>query len=178
MNKTLNIIVCCDKKMGIGVDNKLPWNISSEMRLFKEKTIGNGNNCVIMGKNTYLSIPDKYFPLSNRYNCIVSKNIAEFQNDTNCKILKNLNEDLLMFLNNSDYDIYWIIGGSSIYYEIMTHYPQIINEIHISIINHDYKCNKFFPIIHDSQFILKDKVENKEDNYNHYVYKNNAKIHI
>ena len=40
MNKTLNIIACCDRKMGIGVDNKLPWNIPSEMRIFKDKTIG------------------------------------------------------------------------------------------------------------------------------------------
>ena len=173
MNKTLNIIACCDKKMGIGIDNKLPWNIPSEMKLFKKKTIGKGNNCVIMGKNTYLSIPSKYFPFSDRYNCIVSKSVKHLEDDTNCKILKNLNGELLMFLNNSDYDIYWIIGGSSIYYEIMTHYPHIINEIHISIINHDYKCNKFFPIINESQFLLKDKRQNEKDNYTHYVYKNN-----
>lgn len=176
MNKTLNIIVCCDRKMGIGTDNKLPWNIPSEMRLFKEKTIGDGNNCVIMGKNTYLSIPKKYSPLSQRFNCIVSKNCESLEKNANYKILTNLEDDFLLFLNNSDYDIYWIIGGSSIYYEIMTHYSHIVNEIHVSIIDEDYNCNKFFPVICDSQFILKDKKQNEKDNYTHYVYKNNAKM--
>ena len=37
MNKTLNIIACCDNKMGIGIDNKLPWNISSEMKFVQKK---------------------------------------------------------------------------------------------------------------------------------------------
>ena len=177
MNKTLNIIACCDRKMGIGIDNKLPWNIPSEMRIFKDKTIGEGNNCVIMGKNTCLSIPKKYFPLTNRFNCIVSTKGENLENTTNCKILKNLNEELLLFLNNSSYDVYWIIGGSSIYYEIMTHYSHLINEIHITIIDKDYNCNKFFPVICESQFILKDKRQNERDNYTHYVYKNNTKTY-
>ena len=178
MNKTLNIIACCDRNMGIGIDNKLPWSISSEMKLFKDKTIGQGNNCVIMGKNTYLSIPKKYRPLSNRYNCILSSKYTLPENVTNCKILRNLNEDFLTFLNRTNYDVYWIIGGSSLYYEIMTHCLYMVNEIHISILNNDYQCNKFFPIINESQFILKDKSKNEKDNYTHYVYKNNTGMNV
>tara|TARA_Y100000389_G_C17110127_1_gene340296 strand:+ start:48 stop:572 length:525 start_codon:yes stop_codon:yes gene_type:complete len=172
MDKTLNIIVCCDMKMGIGIDNKLPWNIPSEMKLFKEKTIGNGNNCVIMGKNTYLSIPEKHRPLSKRHNCIISTTYQLPQTTIpNCTIIKNMNkEELLSFLNGTNYDNYWIIGGSSIYYEIMTHYMDLINEVHVSILENDYGCNKFFPIIDKSRFILKEKSQNKKDKYTHYVY--------
>lgn len=176
MNKTLNIIACCDNNMGIGIDNKLPWNISSEMKLFKEKTIGTGNNCVIMGKNTYLSIPEKYRPLSNRVNCIVSTTYRlthKESSDLNCTVIKDLNKGLLTFLNNTNYDSYWIIGGSSIYYKIMTYYLYLVNEIHVSIIDDDYKCNKFFPIIDKTQFILKEKRQNEKDKYTHYVYTNN-----
>ena len=177
MNKTLNIIACCDNKMGIGIDNKLPWNISSEMKLFKEKTIGNGNNCVIMGKNTYLSIPEKYRPLSERHNCIISKTYEMADNDTNnCTILRNCDNDFISLLKHTNYDTYWIIGGSSIYYEIMTHYLYVVNEIHISILDRDYECNKFFPIISKTHFILKEKRQNEKDKYTHYVYKNNMCI--
>ena len=94
MKKPLNIIVCCDNKMGIGKNNKLPWNISSEMKLFKEKTIGGGNNCVIMGRNTHLSIPKKYRPLSRRHNCIVSTSYHLSREEStlpNCTIIRNLN---------------------------------------------------------------------------------------
>jgi len=174
MNKTLNIIACCDKNMGIGIDNKLPWKIASEMNLFKEKTIGNGNNCVIMGKNTYISIPEKYRPLCKRHNCIVSNTYQLTDNDVDCKIIKNMNEDLFYLLNNTDYDTYWIIGGSSIYYEVITNYSYMINEIHISILEKNYNCNKFFPVICESKFILKDKRQNEKDKYTHYIYKNNV----
>lgn len=175
MNETLNIIACCDNKMGIGIDNKLPWNISSEMKLFKEKTIGEGDNCVIMGKNTYLSIPEKYRPLSKRHNCVVSSTYKSTNNDVNFHILKNLDSELIPFLKNTNYDTYWIIGGSSIYYEVMNNYLYLINEIHISVIDDDYKCNKFFPIIDNSFFILKYKNKNEKDKYTHYIYKNNMK---
>uniref|UniRef100_A0A6C0L0Z6 dihydrofolate reductase n=1 Tax=viral metagenome TaxID=1070528 RepID=A0A6C0L0Z6_9ZZZZ len=174
MEKTLNIIACCDNKMGIGIDNKLPWSISSEMKIFKEKTIGNGNNCVIMGKNTYLSVPEKYRPLSERYNCIVSSNYELSENKTDCRLLRNLNADLISLLNCTNYKTYWIIGGSSVYHEIMAYYPHLVNEIHISILQDDYKCNKFFPIIDKSKFVLKDKSQNEKDKYTHFVYKNNC----
>ena len=59
----------------------------------------------------------------------------------------------------------------------MTQYSHLINEIHITIIDKDYNCNKHFPIICESQFILKDKRQNEKDNYTHYVYKNNTKIY-
>ena len=174
MEKTLNIIACCDKKMGIGIDNKLPWSISSEMKLFKEKTIGNGNNCVIMGKNTYLSIPKKYRPLSERYNCILSSTYELSENKTDCRLLRNLNEEFISFLHSTNYKTYWIIGGSSVYHEILTYYSDLVNEIHISILEHDYECNKFFPIIDKSKFILKDKRQNEKDKYTHLIYKNNV----
>ena len=66
MFKSLKIIVCCDAKEGIGFEDKLPWNIAEEMRLFRDKTIGNKNNCVIMGRATFESIPEKYRPLKER----------------------------------------------------------------------------------------------------------------
>ena len=50
----INIIVAVDKNYGIGKDNKLPWAISEELKLFKEKTIG--QVCVV-GRKTFESLP-------------------------------------------------------------------------------------------------------------------------
>ena len=55
------------------------------MKLFKDKTIGNKNNCVIMGKNTFMSIPEKYRPLSQRHNVILTRDYSlqeTYENDT------------------------------------------------------------------------------------------------
>ena len=72
MSKLLKIIVCCDNNYGIGNKNDLPWKIKSEMEIFK--TIGNGNNCVIMGSKTYMSIPSQFRPLKERMNYVMTNN--------------------------------------------------------------------------------------------------------
>ena len=56
----VNIIVAYCKNNGIGINNSLPWSIKSDMKKFKDYTTGNGNNAVIMGKNTYNSIGKIY----------------------------------------------------------------------------------------------------------------------
>lgn len=172
MFKSLNIMVCCDNKNGIGLKNKLPWNIKSDMKTFKDKTTGSGNNCVIMGKNTYFSIPEKFRPLKSRHNYIIS---STFQtDDEGLHVLRNMEEDLEQLLCNSSYDKYWIIGGESIYHTIMQNKSHLINEIHISVLEDDFHCDTFFPKIDCNIFKLIDKTYYNEDNYFHRVYKNIA----
>ena len=52
----VNIIVAYCNNNGIGKDNSLVWNIKTDMAKFKKLTIGNANNAVIMGKNTFISL--------------------------------------------------------------------------------------------------------------------------
>ena len=70
----LNIIVAYCKNRGIGAGNKLPWRLKQDMLLFKKLTVGKGNNAVIMGKNTWLSLPKA---LPERSNFVISESIFE-----------------------------------------------------------------------------------------------------
>jgi len=59
-------------KTGIyGIGNRLPWHIPEEIELFRKTTLG---YAVIMGRGTYLSIPEKFRPLKRRQNIVVTKN--------------------------------------------------------------------------------------------------------
>jgi len=76
----LNLIVAMCKNNGIGVDNKIPWRISEDMNYFSKKTSGDyeaniKKNAVIMGRNTWESLPKKYKPLPNRFNIVLTKNV-------------------------------------------------------------------------------------------------------
>uniref|UniRef100_A0AB39J770 DHFR domain-containing protein n=1 Tax=Florenciella sp. virus SA2 TaxID=3240092 RepID=A0AB39J770_9VIRU len=53
----------------------------------------------------------------------------------------------------------------------MEEHISLINEIHITIINRDYECNKFFPVIDKNLFELIKTNEHIEDNYSHRIYK-------
>src|SRR6056300_225472 len=53
----MNIIVAMCKNRGIGYRGTIPWSLKEDMRFFRNKTIGYGNNAVVMGRKTYDSIP-------------------------------------------------------------------------------------------------------------------------
>jgi dihydrofolate reductase len=73
----LTIIVAATKNNGIGQNSTLPWHLPKEMKYFAHATSAapdGKSNAVIMGRNTWESIPKKYRPLSNRVNLIISRN--------------------------------------------------------------------------------------------------------
>ena len=73
----LNLIVAYCDKNGIGCNNDIPWKIVDDLKHFKTITTTHGktNNIVIMGRNTWESIPYNYRPLSNRYNFVLSSKV-------------------------------------------------------------------------------------------------------
>ena len=107
-----NIIVAFCKNAGIGYKNELPWKISKDLIKFQKLTTGNGNNAVIMGKNTFLS--NKF--LKNRDNLVLSTSL-QLDKKYNNHILKSFHdiELLLQFIQSKNYNKVWIIGGESIY---------------------------------------------------------------
>ena len=64
----LKLIVANCRNGGIGKNNMLPWNLKPDLNRFKTLTIGEKNNAIIMGKNTWKSIGSK--PLKHRKNIV------------------------------------------------------------------------------------------------------------
>jgi dihydrofolate reductase len=65
------IVVAYGANRGIGYRGRLPWRLPSDMRHFRELTIG---GTVLMGRKTYESLPDAYRPLPQRRNVVLSAN--------------------------------------------------------------------------------------------------------
>ncbi len=137
-----NLIVALCKNGGIGLNGKLPWSIKEDMQYFTKQTKGNGNNAVIMGKNTWKSLPNKY--LVGRDNFIISSNMSidEIMDDGHrMKTFKNL-EEVTDFCKEINYDTIWIIGGSMLYKECIA--KQIVKKCYVTVIDYDFKCDTFF----------------------------------
>ncbi|MFC1649064.1 dihydrofolate reductase [Nanoarchaeota archaeon] len=98
------IIAAVAENNVIGRDNKLPWHIPEDLKLFKSITDG---NTVLMGGTTYESLGK---PLPNRHNVVVSHSMHPTEGIDICRSL----HEGLEKAKSYGKDIY-IIGGASIY---------------------------------------------------------------
>lgn len=152
-----NIIVCADNNYGIGKNNDIPWKFTKDIIYFKNLTIGDIKddlyNVVIMGNNTYNSIPIQFKPLKQRINIILSKSnlpsdinlLDDIDYIKNNPIYFNNINNLLLFLDKIKRHINecFIIGGSQIYDIFLD--LKLVNKVYLTYIqNTNYNCTKFF----------------------------------
>ncbi|HSZ69828.1 MAG TPA: dihydrofolate reductase [Solirubrobacteraceae bacterium] len=63
------IVVAHGANRAIGYRGALPWRLPSDLRHFRELTIG---HAVLMGRSTFESLPDAHRPLRERRNIVLS----------------------------------------------------------------------------------------------------------
>ncbi|MFB6226386.1 MAG: dihydrofolate reductase [Candidatus Paceibacteria bacterium] len=100
-------IAAISKNNCIGKDGDLPWYIPEDMKHFRHLTEG---RAVLMGRKTWESIPEKYRPLPNRKNIVLTKQ-DDYQVPDEVKIYDNI-DDVLS--KHSD-EIIMVAGGESVY---------------------------------------------------------------
>ena len=130
----MNIIVAADKNWGIGCNNKLLVSIPSDMKFFREKTMG---HVVVMGRKTLESFPNG-LPLKNRVNIVLTENRSYKVKDA---IIVHTKEELLEELKKYDSNELYVIGGGSIY-EMLIPY---CDTAYITKIDHVYAADTYFP---------------------------------
>tara|TARA_B110000483_G_scaffold44906_1_gene56152 strand:- start:2099 stop:2677 length:579 start_codon:yes stop_codon:yes gene_type:complete len=149
--KDVSIILAYTSNGGIGYQNTLPWNIPEELKHFRNITtvVNNKNkrNCIIMGKNTWFSIPNT--PLKKRVNIIITKTEYdkmknEIDNGDDI-IVVNSFENAINHLNRyDDIESGFVIGGALLYNECLEKHLDKIKHIYISLIfDKNYVCDRF-----------------------------------
>lgn len=128
------IICCVNNKFYIGKDNKLLYHIKDDMANFKKITTG---NVVIMGRNTFESLPNKN-PLPNRINIIItSDKNYHIKSSENAYIASNI-EDAVNLCKSMFNDKKWyVIGGASIYKQFLS--LNMVDEMILTVIDDDMK---------------------------------------
>lgn len=138
----MNVILACDEKYGIGLDNKIPWSCREDMKHFRKTTIGEGDNVVIMGKNTYLSLGR---PLEDRYNFVVSTTLTREELIPGFFLFKSFDHAYQYAVsidsNTSDFSTrnIWIIGGAQLYDHVFSNYQ--IKKLYLTMIYSDFNCD-------------------------------------
>jgi dihydrofolate reductase len=71
------LIVAATKQNGIGRSGTMPWHIPKDLAYFSRVTTNapaTQLNMVLMGRQTWESIPQKFRPLKKRINVVLSRN--------------------------------------------------------------------------------------------------------
>ncbi|MEI6333073.1 MAG: dihydrofolate reductase [Methylococcaceae bacterium] len=129
----ISLIVAMASNRVIGLDNKMPWHLSADLKKFKSITMGSP---ILMGRKTYESIGR---PLPGRTNMIISRNL-DYQQE-GCLVFNDLKTAFKKAAENTD-EIF-IIGGSDLYNAILP----MADTIYLTLISRDFEGDTFFPEI-------------------------------
>ena len=167
------IIAAADDKMGIGIGNKLPWRLNGDLAYFSDVTTKAPEglrNAVIMGRNTWLSLPEKSRPLRDRLNGVLCKE----EMDLPAGVLRAVSfEDAFEQIEKTGKTgKVFVIGGANVYAQAME--LETCREIYLTRVSSSFDCDTFFPEVPLERFELVSSSEEQEENgvrYRFMVYR-------
>ena len=130
----MNVIAAVDENWAIGNRNELLVRIPADHKFFREETTG---KVVILGRKTLQTFPGG-LPLKNRENLILSGN--ENFKVKDAEVFNSI-EELLERLKDYDTEAVYVIGGESIYRQLLPY----CDTAHITKIDRAYEADAFFP---------------------------------
>ena len=130
----MNIIVCADNNWAIGYKNRLLVSIPNDMKHFREETIG---KVVVLGRKTLETFPQGQ-PLQGRTNIVLSKD--KKLHIKGAEVVHSLEELLERLKDVDDEDIY-IIGGDSVYQQLLPY----CDVAHVTKLDYEYQADSYFP---------------------------------
>jgi dihydrofolate reductase len=104
------IAAISEQTRAIGKDNGLIWKIPTDMARFKQLTTGHP---VIMGRRTWESLPERFRPLPNRANIVITRDDA--YQATGALVAHSIEEALAQAKESEGGDEIYVIGGGEIY---------------------------------------------------------------
>jgi len=156
----ISIIVAVANNNVIGKDNSLIWHLPADMKFFKEKT---SEHCIITGRKNYESIPEKFRPLPNRTNIVITRQKNYLA--PGAIVVDSIEQAIEKALVTGDSEIF-IIGGAEIYKQCM----HLANRIYLTQIHHTFEGDAFFPELNVNEWKETAKTEGSVDDKNKYAH--------
>ena len=103
-------------------------------------------NAVIMGRKTWDSLPEKFRPLPNRLNVIVTHR-RPLEESKNVLYVTNFDEALEGLMPREIANIF-VIGGRQLYDEAIAHSD--CDKIYLTKIKSTFTCDTYFPVFSDT----------------------------
>lgn len=151
----ISLIVAMDERGGIGKGNRLPWRLSTDLKRFRELTMGHH---IVMGRKTFESIGRA---LPGRHSIIITRNRALEIED--CFIAHSLEEALQIAERRAETEVF-ICGGAAIFAQSLERADRLyLTEVHAEV-----DADTFFPDWDRSLWRETESVYHAADEKNQY----------
>jgi dihydrofolate reductase len=149
---SIKLICAISKNNVIGNENKLPWNLSEDLKRFKKLT---SNNLVVMGRKTFDSIGR---PLPNRKNIVLSNNL-NLKID-GVEVFNSPDEVISLYKEIPEKKDMYIIGGTFVYKLFL----EYCDYLYITYVDKNFEGDAFFPKIDWKAWNLTREEEKYDEN--------------
>jgi dihydrofolate reductase/diadenosine tetraphosphate (Ap4A) HIT family hydrolase len=135
----VSIVVAADRNGCIGHGGGLPWHLPSDLKRFRELTVG---GAVVMGRRTYESLPDRFRPLPDRRNIVLSTK-ADYRADG-----AETFADLESAVAAAGSDCF-VIGGGVTYEQALP----LASRVYRTLVDADVPGDTFFPALSPDDWV-------------------------
>lgn len=157
----LSIIVAASENNVIGEDNKLIWHLPDDMKFFKEKTSG---HLIITGRKNYESIPEKFRPLPNRVNVIITR--QKNYHAPGAIVVGSIEEAMKYAAEKHGSEEVFIIGGAEIFKQTYS----ACDKIYLTRVHHYFEGDVHFETPSEKNWKLVHSEKHKADEKHKYSF--------
>ena len=163
----ISAIVAVDNNWGIGYNGDLLLSIPDDLKRFKAITTGHN---VVMGKNTWESLPKK--PLPNRINIVIDyRDTIDYLDDYIIGNLEDVSNMIKFSIEKNPNIEFFIMGGGSIYKQLLP----LCDRVYVTKIYHTFEnVDTFFPNLDETNDWLSvptgELQEHNDITYQYWIY--------
>ena len=147
----VSLIAALTTNRVIGKNNDLPWRLPDDMKYFMQTT---SRHTVIMGRKNYDSLPEKFRPLPNRVNIVVTR--QKYFDAPGCAVVNSLEKGIELARTANEKEVF-NIGGAEMFKLGMP----FTQRMYLTEIQTELQGDTFFPEIDSSNW--------KEISRNHHA---------
>ncbi|MGE5224753.1 MAG: dihydrofolate reductase [Omnitrophica WOR_2 bacterium] len=151
----ISLLVAMDQARGIGINNRLPWHLSADLKRFKRLTMGHH---MVMGRKTYESIGR---PLPGRITIILTHD-QNYQAD-GCLVSNSLEDALALAKARGEQEVF-IIGGGEIFSQVLDR----ADRLYLTYVHARVEADVFFPLLNEQEWLEIDSADQPADENNQY----------
>ncbi len=155
----ISLIVAMERNRGIGLDGRVPWRLSEDLRQFKRLTMG---HTLIQGRITWESIGR---PLPGRRMIVLTRK-ADYEVPEGVQVCTSLEEALELARAAGD-DEAFIGGGEAVYREALP----LADRIYLTYVEAEVDTDTYFPELDETEWETRTLLEHPADERNEYSFR-------